>query len=280
MKNENAKRCTIKSGALTLSADPDDGGKIISFKHGNFEFLTQKDVCPEGYGSTLWPSPQSEWNWPPPMVLDREPYSFKINNDSITLTSGCDPVSGLQLTKEFISGKENSVKLSYKIINQAEKTKKVALWEVSRVQKGGLLFYPKGNSAIGKKCFPNAEVSIMDGIIWFDATDCNGREHKLNYGDGEEGWLAYLIDSRLFIKKYLDSKPEEQAPGEGEVSFYIDSTSNFIELELQGRYKELLPATTLNFETIWIAAELPSFLTGILGDSKLVDFVRAVVSKY
>ncbi len=268
---------TINSGKVSISADPQNGGLITSFKLGDYEFITQKKDSKEGFGSTVWPSPQSVWNWPPPAVLDRKPYTVENLEDTVKMTSGEGCKTGFQLSKEIVSGKENSIKLKYEMKNISNEVKKTAVWEISRAPKGGMLFYPIGAPEMGVKFFPPVDVKNIDGIIWFDANLNKQENHKLSYGDGKEGWLAYAINNKLFIKKFDDILPAETAPGEGEILYYSSFTCDYIEIEVQGKYAELAPGKSVSLEVEWIGIEIPEGIKVEAGNKELVEFVRSVI---
>ncbi len=264
---------------VDIVVNPADGGRIISFKLGNYEFLVGKGLIPNGYGSTFWPAPQSTWNWPPPPALDNKPYSAVIKGDSIKLTGGKDPVTGFQFIKEFSAGNNNNINLLYTIINKTDEIKKVSPWEISRVHKGGLLFFPIGKKPLGVKSFEPADVEIINGIAWYKDKKERPENNKLTTADGKEGWAAYAIDGKIFIKKFKDVEPEMIAPGEGEVMFYVDSRADFIEFEIEGKYQILNPGEELNWKVEWIGREIPKNINVEKGNMDLVNYVRKVVNK-
>ena len=215
-----------------MTIDPKKGGRIASFKLGNYEFLAGKDIEPDNYGSTFWPSPQSNWNWPPPAVLDHEPYQVENKDKSIKVTSEKDHSTGFQFIKEFSAGKKNRLDITYSIVNISQEVKKVAPWEVTRAHKGGLIFFPNGEAFTGKKAFAQAPTETINGVVWYKIEKEKLKSSLLNIADGSEGWIAYAIDGKLFIKKFEDIKPAMFAPGEAEISFYISGETDYIEIEL------------------------------------------------
>jgi hypothetical protein len=267
----------ITSGKLSFTVNPLVGGRITSFKLGDYEFLTGKDIDPNGYGSTFWPAPQSIWNWPPIPALDKEPYSAVDNGSSIKLTSMQDPKTGFQFVKKFSAGKNSSINLRYSIINKSSETKKVAPWEITRTVKGGLLFFPMGKGELGVKYFEPAHVDIIDGIAWYKDDINRPKNNHLSRADGSEGWLAYAVNNKLFIKNFKDIKTESIAPGEGEILFYIGSEADFIEVEVEGEYKSLKPGEESLWNMKWIARDIPSSINIEKGNDKLVNFVRKIV---
>jgi len=269
----------VSSKNVDVFVNPAEGGRITSFKLGSYNFLVEKDSIPGAYGSTLWPGPQSDWNWPPPAVLDSRPYSAVDNGNSVKLTSGKDPVTGFQFSKELSADKANSVNLDYTITNKTGETKKVSPWEISRVHKGGLLFFPMGKKTMGVKAFDPVNLDVIDGIVWYKDKLKRPEKNKLSTADGSEGWTAYAIDGKLFIKKFKDIAPEMIAPGEGEVMIYVDSRADFDEFEIEGAYKTLKPGEDLNWNVKWIGVNIPSDIKVEKGNKELVDFVRKIVGE-
>jgi hypothetical protein len=268
---------TITAGLSAATVNPAAGGRITSFRLKGYEFLTSQDIHPENYGSTLWPSPQSSWNWPPPAVLDNEPYVVERDQDVIQLRSGVDPVTGFQFCKRIAARGKNGVRLDYAIGNQTREKKTVAPWEITRVHKGGILFFPLGAPPPGKKHFDAAPATVLDGVLWYRDPPGRPPVNQLTIADGAEGWVAYAIEGRLFVKHFRDVPPEAQAPGEAEVLFYVSSVADYLEVEVQGRYEEVSPGGTLDWSIDWLGAELPAGLRVAEGSTDLVTFVRGLI---
>jgi hypothetical protein len=264
-----------KNKSMTIA--PKEGGRITSFKLGDYEFLTDRNVHPDNYGSTFWPSPESNWNWPPPAVLDSEPYQVEIKGKSLVATSGVDPVFDLQFIKEFSGGKNNRMHLTYSILNVSKEVKKVAPWEVTRLHKGGLLFFPAGETPVHKKACELAPTETINGIVWSKIEKKELKKEQLSVSDGTEGWVAYAIDGKLFVKKFEDIKPALFAPGEAEVGFYINPNVDYIEIEIQGKYESLNPGGKSEWKVEWTAANIPSNIKAVKGNKALVEFVRGLI---
>ena len=269
----------VSSKNVDVVVNPAEGGRITSFKLGSYDFLIGKDLIPGAYGSTLWPGPQSDWNWPPPAVLDSKPYSAVDNGNLVILTSGKDPVTGFRFSKELSADKANSINLDYTIVNKTDETKKVSPWEISRIHKGGLLFFPMGKRAMGIKAFDPVNLDTIDGIAWYKDELKRPEKNKLSTADGSEGWTAYAINGKLFIKKFKDITPEMIAPGEGEVMVYVDSRADFVEYEIEGAYETLRAGEGLNWNVKWIGVDIPANIKVEIGNKELVDFVRKIVNE-
>jgi hypothetical protein len=268
---------SVASGPARVSVDPRVGGTIDSLLFEGYEFLTGKDVHPFFYGSTFWPSPQSDWNWPPPPVLNVDPYSASVDGDTLTLVSGKDEKTGFQFTKKFFPGKDGRLELTYVISNVSNAPKKVAPWEITRVRKGGLLFFPVGNNPLGKKSFGPVPVIVRDGVAWYKDPTERPAENLLTTADGTEGWAAYAIDGKLFVKKFPNIKREYLAPGEGEIAVYVSGVADYLEFEVEGKYESLKPGESSTWHVQWILANIPAEFKVEAGNAALVDFARKLV---
>ena len=268
---------TLNSGNTKMTIDSKVGGRITSFKFEEYEFLTGKDIHPDSYGSTFWPSPQSMWNWPPLAVLDSEPYQVEDNGKSVKLTSRIDPLTGFKFIKEISESKNSQCNIKYSIVNTTGEIKKVAPWEISRAHKGGLLFFPAGETAPHIKSFEMAPTETINGVVWYQDGKERPRNNQLTISDGSEGWIAYAIDGKLLIKKFEDHKPGMSAPGEDEICFYISYEANYIEIELQGKYEPIKPGEKTDWNVEWLCANIPSNIKVEKGNKEIIDYVRGLV---
>ena len=67
------------------------------------------------------------------------------------------------------------------------------------------------------------------------------------------------------------------APGEAEISFYISGETDYIEIELQGKYESLNPGEKPVFKVEWTAADIPADIKVEKGSKELVEFVRGII---
>lgn len=231
---------------------PEDGGKLTSLKYNGKEILTPQSTDSLAYGSTFWPSPHN-WGWPPASSIDRDTYSSVLDGNRLVMKGPVIENLGLQFIKYFTIDVEDTIlNFTYQIVNVSEESKKVAPWEVTRVPKGGFTFfpivqdYPSFKSVTSGK-FEHLYYCSVDG-------DYSGKSQKINF-NAEKGWLAHAMNGILLIKKFRDVPIDEIAPKEGDVEIYIDNDTNYIELENQGAFTELLPGDTLVYRTDWYLRE-------------------------
>jgi hypothetical protein len=136
---------SIKNQSWEMIIDPALGGRITELIFDGKNLLTTKEVHPIFWGSTLWPSPQKIWGGPDLVELDRSIYSNTVLGNTLKMVSRQDPHSGFVFSKEFsFNEKRAAFVLTYSITNGSDIIRQVAPWEVTRVQTGGLTFFPSG----------------------------------------------------------------------------------------------------------------------------------------
>ena len=237
----------IKNGEVTMTIDT-NGGKILSFKYGNQEAISQT-TFPNSFGSTFWTSPQKEWNWPPVPEFDRNPYTVE-NGDRFVMTSQVSQRLKYRIAKTFVPNKKDqSIAVTYTIKNESDETRKVAPWEITRVPNDGVIFFDAPIDAITPAGLMNFQPQF--GLSWFQADEAQ-QNRKIN-ADGK-GWLAYCANGLLMIKKFDDLNPSQPAPEEAEIQVYVNMRKTFIELESQGAYTELKPGAELKWTVTWYIA--------------------------
>ena len=81
---------SLEVGNLVLTVDSTYGAKASSLTLDGTEFMVTANMVSSDFlwGATLWPSPQSEWNWnnPNKLVWDHEEYTTSIEADTMTFT--------------------------------------------------------------------------------------------------------------------------------------------------------------------------------------------------
>ena len=236
---------TIQSDKVSMTVST-DGGKILSFKYGDAEVISQT-TFPNSFGSTFWTSPQKEWNWPPVPEFDRMPYQVTTGK-SLVMTSEVSGRLKYQVRKEFtVDPANNAIVVNYAIINKSDETRQVAPWEITRVPNGdGIIFFDAPVETI-------TPAGLMDfksafGLSWYK-TDEAPQNRKIN-ADGK-GWLAFSANGLLLIKKFQDLKPSQPAPEEAEIQVYVNQRKSFIELESQGVNTTLKPGESLTWSVRW-----------------------------
>ncbi len=247
LAQDNDGKYTLQNGERTMVIDAAKGGKILSLKYGEREVISQLR-WPEAFGSTFWTSPQKEWNWPPVPEYDKRPYTVEQKDGVLTLTSEVSERMKYRIRKAFaVDERDGAFVITYTIINESEEVRKVAPWEITRVQnEGGLIFFEAPVEGITPAGLMNFKEAF--GAAWYQTDETNGNR-KVN-ADGK-GWLAYYCNGLLLVKQFDDLNASQPAPDEAEIQVYVNRGKAHIELESQGAYTTLQPKESVNWTVRW-----------------------------
>lgn len=247
------KLVVLKNGEVSMTIAPQQGGKVLSLKHGAKEVISQLQR-PEWFGSTFWTSPQREWNWPPVQEFDKLPYSIeRQESNRLILTSPVSQRLGLSVGKDYMVEPSRSKKkpgafvITYSVKNEGNTARSVAPWEITRViNNDGIIFFDAPVDSI----WPTNLMTFTNtyGASWYK-TDEGPQNRKVNAN--ATGWLGYSADGLLLVKRFQDLKAGEAAPGEAEVQVYVNQGKTYIELESQGAYTLLQPGEQLTWTVRW-----------------------------
>lgn len=265
-------------GDVTLEVDPQVGGRITTFSKGTENLLTGPNVNPTYWGSTLWTSPETQWQQPPPGPIDSEPYAVQASDTALVLTGMPYAMLGVSVTKTLSAERGNggSFKIEYKLTNTKQTPIMMAPWEVTRVLPRGLTFFPTGT----KTSFsPGATMptTTSDGITWYAYDMAAVTIDSKLYADAAEGWLAHVAQGLVFIKSFGDVPVAQIAPNEGDVELYTNALHTYIELENQAAYGAIAPGASTSWSVTWYLRALPAGITAA-PSAALAQFVRTTIN--
>lgn len=240
---------TLSAGGWQATVSPETGGRIVSFRCGDEELLTDSTVHPVYYGATMWVSPQCD-HWPVHPVLDRMPYRVTKNTDTLCLESEPDTIWGVRFIKRFfVSECDSAFCLCYTVENCSSAPKRIAVWDVARVH-GGTGFFEK------KDDIPDCPTSLRHlseqyGCIWYHySPDSLKRGEKL-FATTRSGWLAYRSGSLLFVKTFPLVDRDDLPPMQGEAEIFVAPSGAYVELENHSAYILLPPGGRLHYPQKW-----------------------------
>ncbi|SMF08228.1 protein of unknown function [Alteromonadaceae bacterium Bs31] len=248
------------------------GGRVLSFSINKQNALVDSGAQ---VGSTFWPSPQSLWDWPPPIALDSARYStLEVSDRKICLQSGVDHSLGISVMKTFTSAL-NGFHMEYALVNSSNETVTVAPWEISRVS-GGLSFYAANSPPeIQSSC----EIKHVNDHYWYQYEPGKLQGIPKIYANNTAGWLANANEGLLLIKRFPQVEPKFIAPSEAEVEIYAhaDVETPYVEVEQQGAFKAIKPGMESRWAVDWFLFELPSDVRVEAGSADLLSFVADVL---
>jgi hypothetical protein len=277
----SAGRYVFRFGEHELIVDPARGGRVLAFGLQGQNVLTGPEVVRAGdaamqnnFGSTFWTSPQSDWGWPPESALDTAPYLASVAGNVLTLASDPGEKMGYAVTKRISAdAARGRVSLEYALRNVSA-TKPAAPWEISRVAKRGLVFFPSASAAEPSTLGSER----IGGVAWVDIGSAPAGDSKL-FQDGSEGWLAYVDGDQVLIKTFEDVPRAEQAPGESEVEVFVSGDFGYVEIEQQGRFATLAPGAASSWRVDWYLRRRPPELEARVGNADLVRWAREQIAR-
>lgn len=278
---DGEERYVFRAGELMLEVDPSIGGRVTRFSLGGTNLLTGPEVVASGegslpnmFGSTFWTSPQSDWGWPPEEAIDRAAHHARLDGAVLELVSEPGATTGYAVKKRvWMDAAREQVTLEYTLENQRA-TLPAAPWEISRVPKEGLVFFPARSPAVEPSTLPS---TLLDGVAWLDIAEAPGVDSKL-FQDGSEGWLAYVYRDLVFIKTFEDIARAEQANGEAEIEIFVSGAFDYVEIEQQGRLGLPPRGGSSVWRVGWMLRRLPPDIVASLGDVALVSWVRGIAN--
>jgi hypothetical protein len=266
---------SLAFGDVVFEVDAMTGGRVSKLSLAGTDLIVTgtSTTDPTTWGAVFWTSPRSAWTpqtWPPPAAVDNSPYTAQISGTHLALTGTTDPSMGVSMKKDYSADATSGwITINYTI--DTTKAMQAAPWEVARVPRGGLVFFPKGSSVTPGPL----TITQSNGIVWFDdssktATGTNGA--KLT-ADGANGWEAYALGGALFLKKFTDTPANAQAPSpEGEICIYAGAT--WLEFEVQGPYTNIAANGNLPWKVQWRVVKIPSTVTVAAGSPTLLTFAQ------
>ncbi len=268
-----------------FEVSPKLGGRVSSLKVDTTQILYLATINDangsDGAGSVFWPSPQSIWNWPPPVELNYNAFTAYPTDSNIMVSSSKNSTLSLSETKVYaVNTADTSIIITYYLRNWKSTAQQWAPWEVTRVNADGLTFFAVGSGNITGTLASNAK--IIGNYAWYceDSTTVSASGVSKFNCDGK-GWLAHITKSRyILIKKFPDIKPSQSPTGEAEVECYTSPgpVSIATELEDQGAYTSIANGDSLKWQVKWYVRKLPDVIKGVSGEVKLLNYVYSIMT--
>ncbi|MEQ8704955.1 MAG: hypothetical protein RIC19_13595 [Phaeodactylibacter sp.] len=238
---------TLRSGNLEMSLDAATGGRIAAVQYQGISFLkTERDSQNLQWGSTVWPAPQSAWQWPPPDRMDKGAYQLMEKSKSkVVLRSPVNAYRELQLEKAFEALGKDTILVTYTFVNQGSDTIRAGIWENARVPLRGAVNWQA--SASPADTIPGWKRMGQEVTLELGA---HQKKHKL-YIDASAARLRYTLREMVLERAWAPFLPAEVAPGQTSVEIYYDPFAKFAELELHGPYQALAPGGRSELKVYW-----------------------------
>jgi len=265
----------IEFGPYSAEVDPAEGARIVAFSLDGRSVIVPREESPEAYGSTLWTSPQSDWQWPPPPELAAAAWQAEVQGSRLMLRSETNPQLNLS-AEQHIWGDERtgSLVIEVSLKNHGTEPRRIAPWQNTRVRPAGLTFYASAEPAVSDA---QQRLEPVDGIVWLKHDPARVTESYKLFGDGNEGWIAHVDADLVFIKVFPDVPAGKSAPKEAEIEIYVHRSGKFVEVEQQGAYEPIAPGGASHWTVQWLVRRIPAGVGAHEGNAELVRFVRELV---
>lgn len=282
-------RFTLETCKVVMDVNPAIGARVAKLTLDGKAIIKpftdttyNREGTTNNAGSTFWTSPQSAWpveTWPPVKEIDGGTNTVNLDDKAHLVTTGpANTTLGISVIKDF-SADDSTCWITMDITMKASKAASAAPWQITRVPRGGIAFFPVGDAS---KLVPGpldqyTTTSGSPNVAWFDDTNkaaTSGDGSKL-VADGANGWLAYALGGNLFIKKFTDVEPASFATKEGDVEIYPGD--GYLELEVQGAYKSIAANTTYPWTVQWKVVAIPSSVTVAKESETLLAFAEEQV---
>jgi hypothetical protein len=267
----------LESGDSTLEVDPSDGGRAVALSLAGRNVIAGREDSAEAYGSSFWPSPQSDWGWPPPASFDKRAWRASSNGDALVLESATDPKLGLSARQRITAQPQRSAfRFEFTLQNHGNSARSAAPWQNTRMRPGGLTFFPSHEPMHSDA---QHEVAPQGGLIWFQHDPRARTQGEKFFDDGDEGFLAHLDGDLLFVKTFPDIPKSAQAPKEAEIELYADGAGQFVEVEQQGAYASIPPGGSSTWVVHWAVRRVPPNIRRAPFDAGLATFARTIAAE-
>jgi hypothetical protein len=226
------------------------------------------------WGSTFWLSPQALWGWPPVAAHDSQAYTVTaFDQHTVSLIS--EVAFGASISKTISLNPENPNRVDIHYSIHADRAfEQIAAWEITRVPRNGLAFYPVSGHFLDVTMGEMKYSLGQENIVWQSLfAQSKPPEGKL-VANGREGWLAWASEGMLYVKQSTPVSLANMAKGEGDIEIYVSDKLPYVELEIQSAAQTLQPGERLDWQVSWTLLPLPDDVEVSMGNPALLALVR------
>jgi len=257
------------NGETEVIVTTDVGPRII-----RFGFVGRRNVFEEIPGQ-LGGSGENEWMirgghrfWIAP---EEKPKTYEADNSlvpfeeiegGVRIRQPVGALSGLAKTLDVsLDDATNDVRVVHTLENPGDRPVRAAPWALSVMARGGCAVIPlPARLAHSERLTHNQEWSLWGYTDFSDPRWTFGSHYIFFRQDAErgpnklgilhrEGWVAYLVERFLFVKRF-DAIADAEYP-DGNVNFETFSNEDFLELESLGPIGVLEPGASVTHAEHW-----------------------------
>jgi hypothetical protein len=195
-------------------------------------------------GDKAWPSPQSDWGWPPPAGFDGSPFQAAISNGVIALSSPEDPAYRIRVTRVIELKFDEPVMRIKTIFQRTANTtltnRELGTWVITQVKDPQGCYVPVPPSSIFSDGYYQlgsglpAQFRNTNGVISF-ARD-PAAAHKLGFDAGVLVWVSTNAALRIDAPRVAGLPPSAYPDHGCSTEIYTNPGTNapYVELESLG----------------------------------------------
>jgi len=300
----------MQNDLITMATVPAIGGRVMQYDLGNLPSIMvnsglldktytpdPKREWPNFGGYKTWPSPQNDWGWPPPPVLDYGAYMVLDTcqtNDSVALSIESPIEKWLTPKIQFkrratIFPGTSRVRMEQTIINTGSTPVNWGVWSITQsiVNHPGETDYQNywayfpinsnsvyGSSGVspqgGSEAWQGEVVPGVYGVQFYP-------EGAKIFADPDKGWIAYadVSDTVMFIRTFPIFEGEQYPDDGARTTVYVSGNSPplYMEVEVKGPIVALAAAGgNYTFTENWWSAKVRAPILD-------VDSVGAIASR-
>ena len=234
-------------------------------------------------GHRVWLSPESE---PRTYYPVNDPVSYAVNGNTVTFIPPEQVENGVQLTLTVTLEENDSVaQISSAAVNTSDLPQTFGIWNITVMRAGGLGLMPLNTRPSG--LLHNRTMSFWSYTDMADPRVTWGRElvsvaqdpasdHPFKIGvPAERGWLAYLRNGDLFVKRF-PFFPDTPYP-DGGCSAELYTNPAILELESLGRLAPVSPGDCITSSELWsITPGVPAVPAGDMAalEKLVADYIE------
>ena len=233
-------------------------------------------------GHRLWIAPE---DLATTYVPDDDAVSVRKISGGIKLEGGIQPETHIRKSMYVqLSSTRPFVMIKHKLENRGRKTIRVAPWALTMLRTKGTAILPQQLGNVDQAgLLPNRNISLWPYSRWDDSRLKLGEEFirikatnnkqpfKLGYFN-PHGWLGYVFEDVLFIKRYGVNRSGEYPDLGCNSEVYTDY--RFIELESLGALTDLKPGEELVHTESWEVYDLNTLPPDLPGGGSLLEILK------
>lgn len=210
-------------------------------------------------GHRLWIAPEEK---PKSYEPDNTPVDVQETASGIKTVQPCGTLTGIQKSMEIsLSDQSNQVTVMHCLTNMNKTPVELAPWALTVMGLRGMAIIPlPGKISHSERLTHNQEWSLWGYTDLSDPRWTIGSRYLLFRQDPErgpnklgiahdEGWVAYLRNKTLFIKRF--QRVQNAAYPDGGVNFETFANEDILELESIGPLVTLAPGKSAAHQEIW-----------------------------